>query len=99
MVRAAKTLSLYAPWATDAIRDNALCQAVCCKLRGDGSMELLEGTAQNTNHWVASFPVGSASLPSGDDSHSLGEGESEVTETFYATYLSLSQHIVKTIGD
>ena len=46
---------------------------------------------------MAAFPDGTGSLPSGDQS--LGEGASEVTTTFYATYLSLGLHIVQTVVD
>ena len=88
----------YAPWAKDVISEHALCHAVACKLK-DGGLEVVDN-AQHINHWVASFPVGIDSSPSSGISHtSLGEGDSEVTTWFFATYLSLSLHIVKTIAD
>ena len=46
-----------------------------------------------------SIPIGSDSLHLGGNDYSLGEGESEVTATFYGTYLSLSMGIVKTVVD
>ena len=90
-------LSVYAPWATDAINETALFQGVCCKYVYGGNLELLGEDPRRTNHWVAAFPSGSGSLPSGDQS--LGEGEDETTQTFRATYLSFGLHIVRTIVD
>ena len=96
-VRNEDLLSVYAPWASDAIHERALFQAVSCKCVEHGNLEVLGEDPRRTNHWVAAFPIGSGSLPSGDQS--LGEGESEVTQTFCATYLSLDLHIVRTISD
>jgi len=56
-------------------------------------LDLIWDNPQHTNHWVASIPIGS-----GDD-HSHGDGESEVTDTFYGTYLSLSMRIETTVAD
>ena len=42
---------------------------------------------------MASIPIGSG------DGHSLGEGESEVTNNFYGAYLSLSVRIVTIVVD
>ena len=81
-------MSVYAPWASDAINDIALFQAVSCQYLGGGNLELLGEDSLRTNHWVAASPIGSPSLPSGDQS--LGEGESEVTQTFCAAYLLVS---------
>ena len=86
-------LSAYAPWPSDVITHKALFQAVCCKYRGDGSLDFIWDNPQHTNHWVASIPIGSG------DYHSHGDGESEVTDTFYGIYLSLSIRIVTTVLD
>ena len=48
---------------------------------------------------MASIPIGSDRFDLGGNDHSLGEGESEVTETFYGAYLSLSMRIVKIVAD
>ena len=89
----------YAPWAKDVISEHAICHAVACKLK-DGGLQLELDHAQLINHWVASFPYDIDSSPLSGISHtSLDEGDSDVTATFYATYLSLSLHIVKTVAD
>lgn len=54
---------------------------------------------QTANHGVASISIGSDSSHLGGDGHSLGEGESDVTETFCATYMSLPMHIVNTVAN
>jgi len=92
-------LSVYAPWASDAISHNALFQAICCKYGGDRSLGLVEDDPRDTNHYVACFPIGSGSSPSGDYGESLGEGETERTATFYATYMSLSLNLVQIVCD
>ena len=46
-------LSVYAPWANDAISRNALCQAASCEYSADGSLGLVEGDLRNMNHWMA----------------------------------------------
>ena len=79
--RSEDLLSVFAPRASDAISNKTLCEAVCCALRGDGSLGLPED-ARRTNHRVASFPIGSGSLPPIDHGQSLCEGEPEATHTF-----------------
>ena len=94
-------LAVHAPWANNAISKNALCHAVCCRVSGSGDLGSIEAEALNTNHWVAAYPAGghAPSLGEGGPVLSLGEGESEATTEFYATYLSLSLHIAKTVMD
>ena len=48
---------------------------------------------------MAAIPIGSDSSHLGGNDYSLREGESDVTATFYGTYLSLSIGIVKTVVD
>ena len=54
-------LSVYAPWASDAISHNALFQAICCNYGSDKSLGLVEDDPRDTNHWVGCFPIGSGS--------------------------------------
>ena len=100
-LRCEDLLAVHAPWANTAISNNALCHAVCCHIREGGVLAEIENEAQNTNHWVAAYPEGGhvPNLGEGGPVLSLGEGESEVTATFCAKYLSVELHIAKTVAD
>ena len=92
-------LAQFAPWATESITDCPLFQAISCRFAQGTSLSLHGHALHTMNHWVASFRddrIGS--IPT-DYIESLGEGASDTETTFYATYLSLSLHVVKTVAN
>ncbi len=86
-------LSSYAPWANTAIKHCASVQAISCRILGDGSLTFHGDGLHMMNHWVVSVPLASGHMDS------LGEGDSDSTVTFHATYLSLCLHVSETVAD
>ena len=92
-------VALFAPWATSFVTDRPLFDAISCKISEENGLEVHGHELHVMNHWVGSVDDGKRDLVSVDFDASLGEGATEVEETFLATYLSVFQNVVRTIAD
>ena len=94
-------LDAYIPWAASTITDKALCDAVGCTLADKGELRSIEEGAEKTNHWVAALPSAVPAPSLGEDGPvpGLDGGETEVTRTFHAQYLSFSLTVTATTTD
>ena len=91
-------LAQFAPWATESITDCPLFQAISVRVHR-ASLSLHGHALHTMNHWVASFRDDKIGSNPTNYIESLGEGASDTETTFYATYISLSLHVVKTVAD